>query len=270
MMPGLGICLLCISLAAPVSPPGKSPELVERERQLDSIYNPPVSETGADMHFATRVVDAGTIKENAVPPEYTYTWTNGGDRPVTVLKVTTTCGCAVPSFDRAPVLPGEEGSLKVTYHPKGPPGNFDRRIFVYTDLSGSKPAAVLSLKGFVEAAGVPVWAFGHRMGHLCLKRAEVQIDGARKAVERIMCVNAGDSPLTIGVDKALLPPYLSFRCEPETIPPGGEADLVITYDPGAAPMRMLNVVPMVLTGLDLPPSQRTITVKFKVETNIDR
>ena len=118
-MPGLGICLLCISLAAPVSPPGKSPELVERERQLDSIYNPPVSETGADMHFATRVVDAGTIKENAVPPEYTYTWTNGGDRPVTVLKVTTTCGCAVPSFDRAPVLPGEEGSLKVTYHPKG-------------------------------------------------------------------------------------------------------------------------------------------------------
>ena len=76
--------------------------------------------------------------------------------------------------------------------------------------------------------------------------------------------------MTIGVDKALLPPYLSFRCEPETIPPGGEADLVITYDPGAAPMRMLNVVPMVLTGLDLPPSQRTITVKFKVETNIDR
>ena len=108
------------------------------------------------------------------------------------------------------------------------------------------------------------------MGSLYLRRTELEIDGSRKAVERILCMNAGSEPLRIGVESTLLPPYLSFRCEPETIPPGGEADLVISYDPDAVPMKMLNVVPVILTGLDLPPSQRTIMVKFKVETNIKR
>lgn len=271
MMPYLSIFLFGVLLAVPVSPPQEdTSEVSERVRQIDSLYNPPVSESGADMLFGTNVLDAGTIMETAVPPEYEFTWTNVGDRPVTVLKVTTTCGCAVPSFERVPVPPGEKGSLKVTYHPKGHPGKFDRRIFVYTDLSGARPAAVLSLKGYVEAADVPVWMFRHQMGSLYLRRTELEIDGQRKAVERILCMNAGSEPLRIGVESTLLPPYLSFRCEPETIPPGGEADLVISYDPEAVPMKMLKVVPVILTGLDLPPSQRTIMVKIKVETNIKR
>ena len=247
-----------------------STELDRREKTIDSLYCPEVSEAGASMHFRTKVIDTGTIDETAVPPEYGYTWTNTGDRPVTVLKVSTTCGCAVPSFDRQPVAPGESGSLTITYHPKGHPGKFERRIFVYTDLSGSRPAAVLSLKGYVEAADVPVWLYRYRMGNLCLRRTSVKFDGQKKGVERIMCMNAGDTPLTIGADAGLLPPFLTLRCEPETIPPGGEADIVVSYDPGAVPMRMLKAVPVILTGLDLPPSQRTIQVEIIDETNTRR
>lgn len=246
-----------------VSPPdGKPQEIEDRERIIDSLYNPPVSEEGAVMFFDTRVLDAGTIEEESAPSEYEFFWTNTGKNPVTVLKVSTTCGCAVPSFSRTPVMPGERSSLKVTYHPKGHPGKFDRRIFVYTDFSGARPAAVLSLKGNVKPAAAPVWLYRFQMGSLYLRRTEIILDGNRKAVERIMCMNAGDTPLTIGVEEMLLPPYLSFRCEPAEIPPGGEADLVISYDPEAAPARMLNYVPLILTGLDLPPGQRTVKVVF--------
>ena len=46
-----------------------------------------------------------------------------------------TCGCAAATYGRQPVRAGGEGTVTVTYHPKGHPGSFDRRIFVYTQLS---------------------------------------------------------------------------------------------------------------------------------------
>lgn len=244
------------------SPPEDRQEIRDRERIIDSLYNPRISEAGTVMDFVSEVIDAGEMDEDGGPQEYEFRWTNTGGTPVSVVKVTTTCGCAVPSFSRTPVMPGERSSLKVTYHPKGHPGKFDRRIFVYTDFSGARPAAVLSLKGNVKPAAAPVWLYRFQMGSLYLRRTEIRLDGNRKAVERIMCMNAGDTPLTIGVEEMLLPPYLSFRCEPAEIPPGGEADLVISYDPEAAPARMLNYVPLILTGLDLPPGQRTVKVVF--------
>lgn len=91
--------------------------------------------------------------------------------------------------------------------------------------------------------------------------------GDRPAVERILCQNAGDSPLTIGAETALLPPYIKVSCEPETIAPGETADIVIRFDPSAAPARMLDVIPIILTGISLPPSQRTVKAVF---TNRER
>ena len=233
-----------------------------RERLIDSIAHPEISASGEMMLFMQTVVDVGTISEESAPREYEFHWTNVGEVPVTVLKVTTTCGCAVPSFDSRKVNPGEQSSLTVTYHPKGHPGTFDRRIFVYTDLSGAKPAAVLSLKGNVTPSSKPVWAFAYQMGNLYLKQREVRFSGESMATERIFCLNAGDRPLTVGVESKLLPPYLTFRCEPETIPPGEFADLVISFDPAAVPVRLLDSVPLILTGIDVPPSQRTVRVLF--------
>ena len=66
-------------------------------------------------------------------------------------------------------------------------------------------------------------------------------------------------------EKDLLPPYVTVWCEPETIAPGDKADILVRYDPEASSSRMLNVVPVILTGLSLPPTQRTIKVVFSSE-----
>lgn len=235
----------------------------DRARLIDSLAHPQVSETGAAMRFAGTTLDIGSIREDGGTREYEFSWINIGEAPVSITKVTTTCGCAVPSFDRTPVAQGDTSSLTVAYHPKGHPGKFSRRIFVYTGSSGKLPAAILTLKGYVEPAAVPVWQYGCRMGNLILKRDEVKFTEGQKAVERIQCMNAGDSPLTVGAETALLPPYIGFRCEPETIAPGEKADLVITYDPDACGTRLLKAVPLVLTGPELPPSQRTVRVLLR-------
>ena len=226
--------------------------LSEREHIIDSILHPEISEKAAlSMQFDESVIGTGIIAEEAAPQSFSFSWTNVGSAPVTVLNVTTSCGCLVPSFDRT--------------HPKGHPGPFDRRIFVYTDVSGKRPAAILSLKGDVQPAKVPVWNYRYRMGDLLLKRREVRFEPGRLAVERILCQNAGEKPLTVGVEKDLLPPYVTVWCEPETIAPGDKADILVRYDPEASSSRMLNVVPVILTGLSLPPTQRTIKVVFSSE-----
>ncbi len=265
---GIGRIILAFSLLLPGLGLAAQPE---REQLLNSIANLELSEAGRVMKFDATVLEVGEVAEDADPPEYVFTWTNEGDAPVTVLKVSSSCSCMVASFEKTPVAPGEKSSLKITYHPKGRLGAFNRRILVYTDQSLPKPAVALYLKGKVTPAEVqlPVWRFGYQMGSLYLKQKDLHLKGDARAVERIVCLNAGDTPLTIGIEAALLPPYISFSCEPETIPAGGEGELVITYDPSASGMRMLNVVPLVLTGLDLPPSQRTIRVIFDNDRKID-
>ena len=249
-----------ISAALGLFLPGILHAQSERERLIDSLLHPEISEAGAAMSFERTVIDAGEMPEDTVPPEYMFRWENTGKEPVTVLKVSTTCSCAVPSLEKKSVMPGEKSSLKITYHPKGHPGNFDRKIFLYTDKSGSKPAAVLGLKGKVIPKLKPLWAFSYQMGELYLKRKTVKFDAGSKGEERILCLNAGGSPVSWGVETNLLPPYMKVRFEPEVIPAGGYGDIVISYDPEGAPARMLKNIPVILTGINVPPSQRTVTV----------
>lgn len=51
--------------------------------------------------------------------------------------------------------------------------------------------------------------------------------------ERILCGNGGNKPLRLSAE--LNPDFTVFRTEPEVIPLGGEADIVITVDVGKTP-----------------------------------
>lgn len=234
-----------------------------RQEIIDSIANPPLLEAGRILEFRSLVADAGTISEDDKPAACEFVWRNGGDKPVKVTMVTTTCGCAVPEFSREPVKPGGEGRIVVRYHPKGHPGPINRRIMVYTDLSPDIPSAILRLEGHVTPSVMPTFEYPHTMGPLMLKRIEVGISGDRLQVERIECLNAGDRPLSIGAEKGLMPAFVTLSMEPATVGPGGKADIVIRFNPGAVAGTLPERLPLILTGLPLPPSQRTLYVKFR-------
>ena len=86
----------------------------------------------------------------------------------------TTCGCAAATYGRQPVRTGGEGTVTVTYHPKGHPGSFDRRIFVYTQLSDKMPTAILHLTGTVIASELTDDDYPYAMGTLRLKQQSVR------------------------------------------------------------------------------------------------
>lgn len=105
--------------------------------------------------------------------------------------------------------------MTVTYRPKGHPGVFDRRIFVYTQLSDKEPTAILSLRGAVTASVRTDDDYPHAMGALRLKQRTVRFGRTDKVQsERIECLNAGDKPLTPVCDEGFAATGLSFACEP--------------------------------------------------------
>ena len=158
--------------------------------------------------------------------------------------------------------PGGEGAVTVTYRPKGHPGVFDRRIFVYTQLSDKEPTAILSLRGAVTASVRTDDDYPHAMGALRLKQRTVRFGRTDKVQsERIECLNAGDKPLTPACDEGFAATGLSFACEPATLAPGAKGDLVVRFDPAKAP-QPLRRTPLPVGGPDVPPSQRMLWIEF--------
>jgi len=63
-----------------------------------------------------------------------FTYTNVGDAPLIINQAVASCGCTVPEYTKAPVMPGQKGQLKVTYNGAGKfPGHFKKSITVRTN-----------------------------------------------------------------------------------------------------------------------------------------
>ena len=244
-------------LVAPVC--GQNFRIIPKE-VLDSLANP-VAAADSPMRFEQTTIDAGTLNEEDAPATYTFHWKHAGDTPLVITEARTGCGCVTVAYDRRPVRPGERRSVDVTYHPKGHPGHFQRKIQLFTQ-TGKGPAAVLTLTGTVTPSVRPTHNYPHVMGPLRLKQQQVRMSGTRPGVERIEVLNAGDEPLTLTANKALLPAWLTVRSDPQTIGAGATADIEIAFDPAKAPAKIPQRVPVILEGLALPPGQRTLYVQF--------
>lgn len=102
----------------------------------------------AIMKFSTEVVDYGTVTQNSEGTRL-FTFTNTGDAPLLISKVKTTCGCTVPSYSKAPIMPGETGELNIKYDTKRL-GAFTKTITVTSNADGGNK--ILKIKGNIVAS----------------------------------------------------------------------------------------------------------------------
>lgn len=90
---------------------------------------------GAVITFETKSHDFGTIKEADGAVSCTFDFQNTGDEPLVFLDVRTSCGCTTPDYPRNPIAPGKMGKIKVTYNPTGRPGEFERKVKIFTNTN---------------------------------------------------------------------------------------------------------------------------------------
>lgn len=253
-------CLMAgtfIAASAQVSPS-------RSEAAVDSLLSPTPS-TVRPLRFERMTSDLGTLREDGAPVSRRFAFTNRGGDTVAIERVGVGCHCLAASWTRGGIAPGAGGVVELAFSPKNHPGQIDAYAFVYVSGAGNRPSARLTLTGEVTPDAGPWVRFRHAMGALRLKQSEVRFCGLQAdgtAVERILCGNAGERPLRLSV--RLLPDFATFRTEPETIPPGGEADIVITVDASKIPGPKAGDItfPLVVEGVAGRPSERTLTVRI--------
>lgn len=234
---------------------------------LRAIANPPLLKGEVVLDFVAKDIHIGTLSEDDAPVAYRFTFSNVSKKSITLTKVTTSCGCTVARFDRKEILPGKQGSITLTFNPFEKAGTVDMKAFVYTNLSSQWPTAKIALIGEVTPTANEWKGYPCAMGALRLKRNKISFNELTRkttSTERMVVVNSGKKPLCLSA--LMIPRYARFRTEPEVIPPGEQADIVITIDGRLLPPTVKDDFnfSIILDGLNARPSDRTIRVKVKL------
>ena len=105
------------------------------------------------IEFAETVHDFGTIAEDGGSVSCEFPFTNTGDAPLLIVNASASCGCTRPGYPKNPVAPGKSGKIKVTYIPKGRPGEFNKTVTVRTNIKDKdRKKVTLRITGFVSPA----------------------------------------------------------------------------------------------------------------------
>ncbi|MDN3665996.1 DUF1573 domain-containing protein [Algibacter miyuki] len=68
----------------------------------------------AKIEFKSDTIDYGTIEKGANGVRE-FEFTNTGNEPLIVSKVSSSCGCTIPKKPDAPIMPGKTGVIEVKY-----------------------------------------------------------------------------------------------------------------------------------------------------------
>ena len=246
---------MCVAVIAAATASAQI-RIVPQDR-LEEVSSPRLSADSASLRFDVRHIVADPMSEDDAPQIFVYTFTNEGSSTLHIERLVSTCSCASASCSIKDVEPGQEAEIRVKYNPKGHPGRFERKVFVYTQ-KGNAPAAVLRLSVDVSSGADLSAEWPVQMGPVRLRRSEVSFAGVGKAVETIRFINVGDKPVELQCETAFLPECLEFSTVPEIVQPGAEGQIRIAFDPSRPGIR--ETMKIILKNLSLPPSKSTITV----------
>jgi len=184
----------------------------------------------SNMDFASTVHDFGQIKEDGGPAIYIFEFVNKATTPIIINNVTASCGCTTPEWTKAPVAPGQKGSIKVTYDPKNRPGPFEKTITI--NYNQAPNVVVLRIKGSVEEhAKTLADLYPRQLGELRLQssyKAFIRLINNDKQTDSLPMVNAGTKPLTVTF--GFIPSHLTIKAVPQILKPGEKGNILITYD----------------------------------------
>ena len=106
------------------------------------------SQSGAKIEFKSLEIDYGNVTKGADTGIRYFEFTNVGDAPLVIKNVQSTCGCAIPSFSKEPILPGKSGKIEVKYNMT--PGPIRKSIMVESNAINSENGIIsLKIKGQV-------------------------------------------------------------------------------------------------------------------------
>jgi Protein of unknown function (DUF1573) len=108
----------------------------------------PALEGKGRLAFSSDTQYTGEILDTEVV-HLSYLFRNIGEGPLTITQVKPSCGCTVPELEKKTYMAGEQGTLEVSFDPKGKKGAVARSITVFTDADAT-PNTTIVVRSLVK------------------------------------------------------------------------------------------------------------------------
>ena len=177
--------------------------VLPREK-IEAVANPRLSADSASLRFEVRTITAEKMNEDDAPKKFIFRFRNISDRLISIHRISTTCSCVSAYSSKVNLHPHEEAEINVMYDPKGHPGKFERKVFIYTD-AGTDPAAVLRLNVDVDSGTDMSSVFPVLMGRIRLRRNILTFTDKSQAVEKIPFINISDKEIVLKCNEMRFP-----------------------------------------------------------------
>jgi hypothetical protein len=115
------------------------------EISTDLVHNPNSADSKSGevalpvISFETMEHDFGRILEGETV-SFEFRFTNTGKTDLLLAEVTSSCGCTIPSYSKAPIRPQEKGTIKVSFNSQGRRGYQSKSVIV---ASNTQPNTVV-------------------------------------------------------------------------------------------------------------------------------
>tara|TARA_Y100001968_G_scaffold76309_1_gene67765 strand:- start:370 stop:975 length:606 start_codon:yes stop_codon:yes gene_type:complete len=111
----------------------KLPNLTTQLAEEATIDTPELlSEGGPKIQFENTVWDFGKIQQGE-SVNHIFKFINIGNEPLIISDAKAACGCTVPERPTEPILPGEEGEIKVQFNSAGKDGRQNKTVTITTN-----------------------------------------------------------------------------------------------------------------------------------------
>ena len=182
--------------------------------------------------FDTNEHSFGEIPEDGGVVQYTFTFKNLGEVPVSILEAKPSCNCTAPSWTQEPVAPGGTGQVVAEFDPYNLPGKFHKTITVNTNAEPN--TVILNISGTVLPKKRTVADdFPKVMGDLRLSAKYLdfgRISTEKPVTKTFAIYNQGNKTLKFDAKDFQLPAYISVALEPEHLQKEERGKLIVTYD----------------------------------------
>jgi hypothetical protein len=173
--------------------------------------------------------DFGVIAEAGGLATHRFVVRNTGAAPLVIHRITASCGCTQPEWQKAPIAPGSTGEVKISYNPKGRPGPFHKSIAIHSNAQNER--LTLYIKGSVKSrtAEQPPITYPYSIGELKLHTKTIQynrIYPGESLEETIRIKNGGKTPLKINTSHI---EHLTVTVTPDTLKPDDTGEITILF-----------------------------------------
>ncbi|HPD95092.1 MAG: DUF1573 domain-containing protein [Bacteroidales bacterium] len=183
--------------------------------------------------FKSTLYDYGTLKEDDGVAYHDFTFTNTGNSPLIIQRVTSSCGCTTPDWPKEPIAPGKTSEIKVGYNPHGRPGPFTKTITVFSN--SETPSLVLQIKGNVaphvktidEIYRIPVGDnLRFEKNHIPFRRMFL----GSTYTDTLKFMNSSTETVKVAVNASGMD-FLKINVVPESVKPKEFGNIIVTYIP---------------------------------------